>query len=96
MQTNQLEKQKCRVKEIFQNIFQEVFLTNCGNPINIEQTLQAFQKHMGSSLTQEQTEQIEIDFMTADLNNVSHDSNMASLLNMKCLFFLALCLLIFE
>ena len=42
MQANQLEKQKCRVKEIFQNIFQEVFLTNCGNPINLEQTKQAF------------------------------------------------------
>ena len=33
---------------------------------------------MGSPLTQEQIEQIELDFITADLNNVSACDNMAS------------------
>ena len=34
---------KQRAREIFQNIFQNIFLSNCGNPISFEQTKLAFQ-----------------------------------------------------
>lgn len=50
---DQEDTNKKRSQEIFKNIFQEVFLSNCGNPITFEQTSKAFQKHMGGSLTQD-------------------------------------------
>ena len=73
--------QKKRVNDIFQNIFQEIFLSNCGNPIDLEQTKQAFQKHMGGSLTLDQMEEMEKLFIAADLTNVSKQKHVEVL---KC------------
>ena len=65
------EKQfKQKANTIFKNIFQEVFLTNCGNPIDFDQTKEAFQKHMGGSLTIRQLGDLEQLFNWADLTNV--------------------------
>ena len=41
------KKLKQKANEIFKNIFNEIFLANCGNPIDFDQTKEAFQKHMG-------------------------------------------------
>ena len=57
--------------EIFQNIFQDIFLSNCGNPINFEQTETAFKKHMGGSLNKNQMKELGKLFKRADLTNVS-------------------------
>lgn len=36
------EELKQRANQIFKNIFHEMFLTNCGNPIDFAQTCEAF------------------------------------------------------
>jgi hypothetical protein len=33
------EQEKQRVNEIFRNIFESMFLSNCGNPVTFEQTM---------------------------------------------------------
>ena len=62
---------KQRANEIFQNIFEEAFLTNNGNPISIEMTKEGFKKHMGDVLSPDDIEEIEKIFVNADENNVS-------------------------
>ena len=65
------EKQnKQRANEIFQNIFEEAFLTNNGNPISVEMTKEGFKRHMGDVLSNDDIEQIEKIFVNADENNV--------------------------
>ena len=63
---------KQRANEIFQNIFEEAFLTNNGNPISIEMTKEGFKKHMGDVLSPDDIEEIEKIFVNADENNVSN------------------------
>ena len=41
------KEMKERASEIFQNIFSDLFLANCGNPVDIEQTKAGFQTVMG-------------------------------------------------
>ena len=62
---------KERAKEIFSNIFQGVFLSTNGNPITLEQTKQAFRQHMGDDFSEQQIEDIEQIFVSADVNSVS-------------------------
>ena len=62
---------KQRANEIFQNIFEEAFLTNNGNPISVEMTKEGFKKHMGDVLSPDDIEEIEKIFVNADENNVS-------------------------
>ena len=69
-QPDQDNKLKQRANAIFKNIFQEIFLSNCSNPIDFEQMKEAFQKHMGGSLTEAQMDDLEQLFFQADLTNV--------------------------
>ena len=62
---------KQRANEIFQNIFEEAFLTNNGNPISVEMTKEGFKRHMGDVLSPDDIEEIEKIFVNADENNVS-------------------------
>ena len=36
------EGERKKANEVFKNIFMEIFLSNCGNPINFDQTAFAF------------------------------------------------------
>lgn len=69
-QSDHFDQEKQRTLEIFHNIFQDIFLSNCGNPINFEQTKIAFKKHMGGSLTKDQMQELEKLFNMADLTSV--------------------------
>ena len=69
--TKQEDVDKFKAREIFQNIFQNIFLSNCGNPISFEQTKLAFQKHMGGSLKKNEMKELESLFKQADLTDVS-------------------------
>ena len=66
---------KQRANEIFQNVFEEVFLTNNGNPISVEMTKEGFKRHMGDVLSPDDIEEIEKIFVNADENNVSWFEN---------------------
>ena len=61
---------KERASEIFQNIFSDIFLANCGNPVDLDQTKTAFQQAMGP-LQENQIEDMEQFFYDADTDNVS-------------------------
>ena len=65
------QKMKQRSNQIFKNIFQEVFLANCGNSIDFEQVSYAFRKHLGDALTHDRLKHLERLFYMADLDNVS-------------------------
>ena len=75
---------KQRANEIFQNIFEEAFLTNNGNPISVEMTKEGFKKHMGDVLSPDDIEEIEKIFVNADENNVSDlMTNLVHVLRME-------------
>ena len=63
---------KERASEIFQNIFSDLFLANCGNPVDLDQTKEAFQQAMGK-MTEKEIEDLEQFFYEADNDNVSEE-----------------------
>ena len=66
------EGERQKANEVFKNIFMEIFLSNCGNPINFDQTAFAFNNYMGGFLTDQQMTDLHRLFASADLTNVSY------------------------
>ena len=60
-----------RAKQIYHNVFEVVFMTNCGQPLSLEQVKGAFKNKLGDSCTEELENDLEEFFYGADENNVS-------------------------
>ena len=60
-----------RASEIFQNIFSEIFLANCGNPVDFETTKSEIEKQMKLEFDEASLENFELFFQEADDNKVS-------------------------
>jgi Ca2+-binding EF-hand superfamily protein len=58
-----------RTKEIFQNLFQEIFLSNGNRDLNYEQVKHAFESKMGSDLDDQDYLTIQEIFSRADVDN---------------------------
>ena len=58
-----------RVKEIFQNVFEDLFLSNSNRPLNFDQVKQALMKQMENDLTDDEFLVIEDMFKAADVDN---------------------------
>ena len=62
---------KERAGEIFQNIFSEIYLANCGNPVDYETTKTEIEKKMKLQFDDAKLELFEKFFSQADDKNVS-------------------------
>ena len=65
----QAESHEDRSRQIFDNVFEEVFVSNCGNPLSLEQVKTAFQMKLGDSCTEDLENDLESFFYGADENN---------------------------
>ena len=65
----QAESHEERARQIFDNVFEEVFVSNCGNPLSLEQVKTAFQKQLGDSCTEDLEHDLEKFFYGADEDN---------------------------
>ena len=63
------ETHQDRARQIYDNVFEEVFASNCGNPLSLEQVKTAFQMKLGDSCTEELENDLERFFYGADENN---------------------------
>ena len=69
---------KERASEIFQNIFSQIFLANCGNPIDVNLARSEITKHMKIEFDDQKLEAFEQCFVEADTDNVSKTYFMTS------------------
>ena len=73
-----------KAKQIFNGIFEEIFLSNGKQPLSREQIQAAFQMKLGDSYDDKLDEEVQTFFYGADENNVS-------VMKSSTLFFLAKC-----
>ena len=58
-----------RAKQIYHNVFEEVFVSTCGQPLTLEQVKTAFGTKLGDSCTEDLENDLETFFYGADENN---------------------------
>ena len=68
-QVSSEESHEDRARQIFDNVFEEVFVSNCGNALSQEQVKKAFKMKLGDSCTDELEHDLESFFYGADENN---------------------------
>ena len=60
-----------KAKQIFNGIFEEIFLSNGKQPLTVEQIKAAFKMKLGDDYTDKLDEEVYKFFLGADANNVS-------------------------
>ena len=60
-----------RARQIYHNVFEEVFITNCGQDLSLIQVKSAFEAKLGESYTEDLEHDLEGFFYGADEDNVS-------------------------